>query len=87
MLERDDIRVYRTLDELLKADIVDMYEYESSYYIRIKPTSFYDESMWKVNKITGKVSCVHFVETLSIPGNARTPIDPKNLRMRGNTKG
>lgn len=86
MIEREDIRVDKNFDELLKADIVDMYEYKGNYYIRVSPLSFYDESIWKVNKVTGKVSCIHFVETLVIPENARTPIDPKTLRMRRNRK-
>ena len=86
MIERDNIKGYRTFKELLDSDIVEMFEYTGHYYIRVKPESFYDESVWKVDKETEKISCIHFVETFLIPDKERISINPKKIRMLRNKK-
>lgn len=74
------LTVYETFDELLYADIINMYEYQSKYFIETRPEDFYDETVWVVDKQTEKVSFVHFVETFEIDEKDRIPIDPKELR-------
>lgn len=74
------LTVYETLDELLNANVTDMFEYNGNYYISVYPEEFYDESVWKVNKKTEDVSVIHYVETFSIPKEERIPIDPETLR-------
>lgn len=74
------LTVYETFNELLDADIMNMYEHQGKYFIEVRPEEFYDETVWVVDKQTEKVSFVHFVETFEIDEKDRIPIDPKKLR-------
>ena len=76
------LTIYETLDELLSADIVNIFEYKNDYYIELQPEHFYDCRVHKVDKQTGKLSCIHKVETALIPDEERKQIDPKELRKQ-----
>ena len=77
--EKSGLTVYETFDELLNADIVDMFLFEDNYYIKLRPENIYDECVWKVNGKTNEISTIHYIETFMIRDKAET-IDPKTLR-------
>lgn len=71
---------YETLNELLDTKIIDMFEYNGDYYISVQPEHFYDERVWKVNKQSGKVSVIHYVETFCIADKDKIQINPNTLK-------
>ena len=73
------VTVYETLEELLNADIDFITECDDSYYIRLKPESYYDNSVWVVNKHTLKVSFMLFTQYFDIMDKA-TPVNPATLK-------
>lgn len=74
------LTVYETLDELLNSDIEFVSDYNGKYYIGVKPESKYDNSIWKVDKRTGEVSCSSFIDYMLEIEDKATPVDPKTLR-------
>lgn len=78
--EGSGLIVYETFDELLDADIEIMSDYDGFYYIRLKPQELYDDSIWKVDKRTGEVSCSSFIDYMLDIQDKATPIDPKTLK-------
>ena len=74
------LKIYESLDELLDADIIDMFEYDGDYYISVQPEHFHDEAVWKVNKQSGKVSVIHYVETFCIADKDKIQINPNTLK-------
>ena len=71
--------IYNSLEELLKEEILYMSEYDGSYYIKLKPKEEYDNSMWKVDIRTGKVSYMLFTDYLEIMDKAKE-IDPSTFK-------
>lgn len=74
--------IEETLDDIFsynrKIDFVT--ECEGHYYIRLEPEHNYDEAMWKVNKKTHKVSCIHLIDYMLDIEDKATPIDSETLR-------
>ena len=74
------MRDYKTLDELLKADINFITEYGGFYYVKTKPEYHYENCIWKVDKKTGRASYMMFTEYIvSVADNAK-PVNPSDLR-------
>lgn len=73
------LMVYESMDELLGADIVFVVEYDGFYYFRLEPEEHFDNTVWKVDKQTKEISCIHLVEYFDIEDKA-TRIDPSKLR-------
>lgn len=71
--------VYETLDELLRADVISVSEYEEHYYISVKREYEYSNCIWKVDKKTGKASYMMYTEYLRFADKAKE-IDPATLR-------
>ena len=74
------LTVYETFDELLKADVVEMYSFGNDYYIMLEPEDFYDEAVWKVDKRTEKVTVIDYVQTFDIPDEDKIPIDVEKFK-------
>lgn len=74
--------VYETLDELLQEEIILAAEDKDYYYIRLKPKQFYDNSMWKVDKQTGKVSYMMYPQYIVRVEDNAVEINPETLRKR-----
>ncbi len=62
--EESGMTVYEALDELLNSKINFVTEYEGAYYFKLKPYCNLDNSIWKVNKTTGKVEYMMFTQYL-----------------------
>ena len=58
--------MYNTLEELLTEEVLFVGEYDGSYYIKLKPKECYDNSIWKVDIKTGKVSFMLFTDYFEI---------------------
>lgn len=70
--------MYTTLEELLKEDILFMTEYDGFYYVKLSKESE-DDTLWKVDKKTGKAEYSQFVLYLGIADKAKH-INPDVLR-------
>lgn len=77
--EKNGIIVYENLRELLSTEILFVTEYEGFYYIKLKPYCDCDNSIWKVDKQTGKASYMMYTEYLRFADKAKE-IDPATLR-------
>lgn len=78
--EGSGMTVYENLDELLTAEIISVSEYGGYYYIKLKPYCDYDNSIWKVDKQTGKASYMMFTEYILNVMDKAKEIDPATLR-------
>lgn len=74
------LMVYETLDEMLNGDILFISEYNGCYYVRMKPQEFFDNGMYKIDKITGEVSFMYFTEYLCTVMDKAKELDPATLR-------
>lgn len=77
--------MYNSLEELLEEEILHVYEYDGCYYIELKPDNYYDNSIWKVNIKTGKVSFMLLTEFFGIIDKVKD-IDPAGFRKHFNQK-
>ncbi len=71
--------VYETLEELLKENIAWISEYEGFYYVKLVK-EYEDDSVWKVDKKTGKASYMQFPLYLVTIQDKAKNIDPAMLR-------
>lgn len=78
--EKNGITVYENLSELLSAEIIFVTEYEGFYYVMLKPYCEYDNTIWKVDKRTGKASYMMYTEYILTIMDKAKEIDPKELR-------
>ncbi len=77
--------VEETLDDIFSynREIDFITEYDGHYYVRLKPKSFYEGAMWKVEKRTKKVvAVICYGPEYLCTGIAQKaiPIDPATLR-------
>ncbi len=78
--EGSGMTVYEDLNELLSAEIISVSEHDGYYYIKLKPYCDYDNSIWKVDKQTGKASYMMFTEYICNIMDKATEINPATLR-------
>lgn len=71
---------YTTLDALMKEKVNRVWEHNGYYYVELKPKQFYENAIWKVDKITGKASYMMFTEFLINVKRFATPVDPNELK-------
>ena len=73
---------YQTVEEMLKQGIIFVIDYEGFYYVRVKPTAFYENAIWKVDKKTFEVSYMMFTDFIididNKPGAKQ--VDPEVLK-------
>ncbi len=72
-------KVYENLNELLRAPVEWVKEAGDFYHVRLKGTGPYDETVWKVNKSTGEVTCIHLTEFFEVEDQS-VELDPAVLR-------
>lgn len=54
------VEVFKNATEFMDKDVVEVYETDSSYYVKLKSEEYYDDSMWKIDKSTGMVEYVDY---------------------------
>lgn len=75
--------VYETIDELLSADVKELYEDSENYYFRLKPNCYYDNGAWVVNKNDNKVSfLLYTLVMMKVAENTAHQIDLSTLKKR-----
>lgn len=74
--------IYESLDELIAKGITSACEYDGNYYISIKSSDPYHNSIWEVNKKTGKVSYKNLIRDFFATGicDKAKEIDPEILK-------
>ena len=71
--------IYESLDDMLNAGIIEMYEYDGYYYVKPEFTDYYDGSAYKVNIKSGETTLINYTSILLIKDKA-IPIDPETLK-------
>lgn len=74
---------YDTLDELLQTELVWIKEYDGHYYVSPKPRSYWDQTIYKVDKKTRKAEYNDYITLTIVNGidwDKAIPIDPETLK-------
>ncbi len=71
---------YDTLDELLQIELDWIREYGDFYYVKPKSENFYNLTVYKVDKKTGKASYKDYIDYFVETNDKATPVDPETLR-------
>ena len=72
--------MYENLDELLDENVLYMTESKDSFYVKLSKERE-DDTMWKVDKKTGKVSYLPYVTYIGIENEEKlTSVNPGSLR-------
>lgn len=57
--------IYKTFDELLTSKLLWVTGCDEYYYMKPPLDDYYDERVYKVNKKTKEVSCIHYIDYMS----------------------
>lgn len=68
------------LEQLLQYDIISVAEDDGYFYVRTKPDGAFDNTIWRVNKRTGKVSYMLLTVFFSIEKGTKS--SNRNRLMR-----
>ena len=71
---------YRTLDDLMKEEVTSVYEHDGFYYVKLKPRAYYENTIWKVDKKTGKATYMMFTDFICHVLEFAKQIDPETLK-------
>ena len=87
VVDGETYNVVETLDDVFAEnkgkEIQFIEEYQDSYYIRFEPEHYYDETIYKVNKISKKAECKHLIDYFfEVAGNGKR-INPETLKRAG----
>lgn len=61
----------KTLNDLLRQKIRFCTEYRGNYYIRLEPKGDFDETIWRVSKLSKKAAPMHITEYFQIHDKAK----------------
>ena len=58
-------------------------EYNGFYYIRFEPESYYDNSMYKINKSTNRAKLIYWMDYFFEVDGKGKRVDPETLKRAG----
>lgn len=75
-----DLMIYETFEDLLTSKLSLVAEYDGYYYMKPPLDSLYDEWIYKVNKNTKEISCIHCIDYMLDIEDKTTSVDLEILR-------
>ncbi len=77
---------YETLDELLGAGITYAAEDDNFFYVRPNLSGHFDNSMYKVDKVTGDAELIYFTDFIASYADKAHEISVERLVEAGNKR-
>lgn len=71
---------YKHIDEISLNEIVYAAEFDGYYYLKLKPETYCDNSMWKVDKNTGEATYIDYTAFIIDISKHATELDPKTFK-------